>query len=135
MTSLKYLAQLNNLYTNSVSLPNTAIATSLGLSTAVSVNPLTLPVVAPSVIQYQNVNVDTTLRTDVTKFFNRKVIKHITKHSDLNHLEKELPFLKSSDGWKFIYKLLRRFVKNTQINWYDLRDNYRTVRDYIISKL
>lgn len=134
MTSLKYLAQLNNLYTNSVSLPNTAIATSFGLSADVSLNPLIVPVV-PSVIQYQNLNADITLRTDVTKFFNRKVIKHITKHSDLNHLEKELPFLKSSDGWKFIYKLLRRFVKNTQINWYDLRDNYRTVRDYIISKL
>ena len=134
MTSLKYLAQLNNLYTNSVSVPNAAIATSFGLSADISLNPLLVPVV-PSVIQYQNLNADTTLRTDVTKFFNRKVIKHITKHSDLNHLEKELPFLKSSDGWKFIYKLLRRFVKNTQINWYDLRDNYRTVRDYIISKL
>jgi hypothetical protein len=129
MTSLKYLAQLNNLYTNSVSLPTVA---NIGLSTPISVNPIA---VVPSVIQYQNVNADATLRTDVTKFFNRKVIKHITENSDLSHLEKELPFLKSSDGWKFIYKLLRKFVKNTQINWYDLRDNYRTVRDYIISKL
>ena len=132
MTSLKYLAQLNNLYTNSVSLPAVGTINSFGLSIPVSVNPIT---VVPSVIQYQNVNADATLRTDVTKFFNSKVIKHITKNSDLNHLKKELPFLKSSDGWKFIYKLLRKFVKNTQINWYDLRDNYRTVRDYIISKL
>ena len=127
MTSLKFLALLNNMYTNPLLTP--------GISTVPVINPIGVPTILPYVIQYQNVNADSNLRTDVTKFFNKKVIKHITENSDLNHLKKELEFLKSSDGWKFIYKLLRRFVKNSQINWYDLRDNYRTVRDYIISKL
>jgi hypothetical protein len=110
MANLKFLAQLNKMYKE-------------------------LPVIVPTVIQYQNVNTDTNLRTDVTKFFNKKIIKYITENSDLNHLKKELPFLKSDEGWKFIYKLLKRFVKNSNINWYDLRDNYRIVRKYIIKKL
>jgi hypothetical protein len=150
MTSLKFLAQLNNMYKNSplipqslqltpganpLALPIIPGANPLGLPIIPGANPLGLPIIAPSVIQYQNVNTDTNLRTDVTKFFNKKVIKYITENSELNHLKKELSFLKSSDGWKFIYKLLRRFVKNSNINWYDLRDNYKTVRDYIINKL
>ena len=128
MASLKFLAQLNNIYKNPLLNP-------LALPVISNVNLIDIPAIVPSVIQYQNVNTDTNLRTDVTKFFNKKVIKHITENSELNHLKKDLAFLKSSDGWKFIYKLLRRFVKNSNINWYDLRDNYRTVRDYIISKL
>ena len=110
MAHLKFLAELNKMYKE-------------------------LPVIAPSVVHYQNVNTDTNLRKDVTKFFNRKVIKYITKNSELNHLKKELSFLKSDEGWTFIYKLLKRFVKNSHINWYDLRDNYRIVRKYIIKKL
>ena len=110
MANLKFLGDLNKMYKE-------------------------LPVIVPSVVQYQNVNTDTNLRTDVTKFFNRKVIKYITKNSDLNHLKNELPFLKSNEGWTFIYKLLQRFVKYSNINWYDLRDNYRIVRKYIIKKL
>ena len=110
MANIKFLAQLNNMYKE-------------------------LPIIIPSVLQYQNVNTDTNLQTDVTKFFNSKVIKYITENSELNHLKKELPFLKSNDGWTFIYKLLKRFVKNSNINWYDLRDNYRIVRKYIIKKL
>lgn len=155
MTSLKFLALLNNIYTNPLLTPGISTVPSLnplltpgistvpsvnslltpGISTIPSLNPIGVPTILPSVIQYQNVNADSNLRTDVTKFFNKKVINHITENSDLNHLKKELEFLKSSDGWKFIYKLLRRFVKNSHINWYDLRDNYKTVRDYIISKL
>jgi hypothetical protein len=110
MANIKFLAQLNNMYKE-------------------------LPAVVPYVIQYQNVNTDTNLRTDVTKFFNSKVIKYITENSELNYLKKELPFLKSNDGWTFIYKLLKRFVKYSHINWYDLRDNYRVVQKYIIKKL
>ena len=43
--------------------------------------------------------------------------------------------LKTEEGFKVIYKLIRYFVKKYNINWYDLRDNYSIVKDFIRAKL
>ena len=88
-----------------------------------------------STIEYQNVNVDLRLRKDVTKFFHEKVIKWITNYSEFAQYKSNLSSLKTIDGQLFIYKILRKFIKKSGINWYDLRDNYSIVKEYINTKL
>lgn len=88
-----------------------------------------------STIEYQNVNVDLRLRKDVTKFFHEKVIKWITNYSEFAQYKSKLSSLKTIDGQLFIYNILRKFIKKSGINWYDLRDNYSIVKKYINVKL
>ena len=52
----------------------------------------------------------------------------------LNTLDK-LNMMKSVDGQMLIYRLLRKFVKRSGINWFDLRDNYSLLKKYIRHKL
>ena len=88
-----------------------------------------------TVHQYQDVNKDPHLRADVTKFFYNKTIKWIKNDEDFVHLKKMLSILESSEGKLHIYKLLRKFVKKSGINWYDLRDNYLLIKKFIKHKL
>jgi hypothetical protein len=88
-----------------------------------------------SIIEYQNVNVDLNLRKDITTFFHAKVIKWINNYPDFAKYKSKLSLLKSIDGQLYIYNLLRKFIKKSGINWYDLRDNYSIIKKYINVKL
>ena len=94
-----------------------------------------VPPLIDHVVEYQNVNKDINLRKDVTKFFHEKVIKWINEYDEFKIHKSKLAFLKTTDGQIYIYNLLRKFVKKSGINWYDLRDNYEELREYISRKL
>lgn len=88
-------------------------------------------------IYYQDVGGDKNLQSDVTKFFQKKVLKWINKYDSFKHLKKHYDFLKESSGEKYIYNMLRLFVKKSEANWYDLRDpqNYYIIKKYLNLKI
>ncbi len=81
--------------------------------------------------EYIDVNKDTSLRKSVTMFFHKKVIKWVSSYEEFSHLKKYKTTLNSEEGYKLIYNLIRKFVKDYNINWYDLRDYYPTFKDYL----
>ena len=83
-------------------------------------------------ITYPNVNKDPELRKIVTYYFLKKSIKWINNYKDFNHLKKKLSLLKSNNGYKFIYNLLRKYVNENKVNWYDLKElHYEVIKDYL----
>jgi hypothetical protein len=94
-----------------------------------------VPPLIDHVVEYQNINKDINLRKDVTKFFHDKVIKWINEYDEFKIHKSKLSFLKTTDGQMYIYNLLRHFVKKSGINWYDLRDNYSIIKEYLSKKL
>lgn len=94
-----------------------------------------VPVLLESVYEYQNINTDLNLRKDVTNFFQRKIIKWIKNYPEFSQHKSKLNFLESVDGQMHIYNLLRKFIKKSGINWYDLRDNYSIIKEYLNEKL
>jgi hypothetical protein len=87
------------------------------------------------VVRYQDVNNDKNLRKNVTTDFYNKTIKKISKDKEYKHLKKYLKKLKSDVGYEIVYKLIKIFVKNTGMNWYDLRSKYDLVLRFILHKL
>jgi hypothetical protein len=94
-----------------------------------------VPPVIESVFEYQNVNTDLYLRKDVTLFFHKKVIKWINNYPEFSQHKSKLNLLNSVDGQMHIYNLLRKFIKKSGINWYDLRDNYSIIKEYLNANL
>jgi hypothetical protein len=94
-----------------------------------------VPPLIDHIVEYQNINKDVNLRKDVTKFFHEKVIKWINEYNEFKIYKSKLAFLKTTDGQIYIYNLLRHFVKKSGINWYDLRDNYSIIKEYLSKKL
>lgn len=94
-----------------------------------------VPPTYPSVYQYQNVNKDMNLRMDVTKFFHKKVLKWLNSEESFKQYQSKKDFLETTDGQLHIYRLLRMFVKRSGINWYDLRDNYSIIKEFLSKKL
>jgi len=94
-----------------------------------------VPPIIQSVYEYQDINKDVYLRKDVTKFFHQKIIKWIKEDSIFYKFKPKINFLNSVDGQIYIYNLLRNFVKKSGINWYDLRDNYQLIKEYLNKKL
>jgi len=92
------------------------------------------PIVNTSFI-YQDINKDQLLRKRITDFFLKKTIKWINKYSEFEKTKHILPKLKEYSGYKIIYNILRQFVKKNKCNWYDLRNNYELVKDFIRYKL
>jgi len=82
-------------------------------------------------VVYQDVNKDPNLRKLNTDFFLKKSIKWITNYSEFKHLKNKLSKLKSDNGYNIMYNLLRNYVNSNNINWYDLKDNYSYVKDYL----
>lgn len=113
----------------------------LTISTGTGINRRleSIPIInQPSIpIQYQNVGDDPNLQSDVTNFFYNKVLKWINNYADFKHLKKHYSFFKNPSGKKYIYNMLRLFVKKSKANWYDLRDqqNYDIVKKYLKSKI
>tara|TARA_B100000524_G_scaffold322707_1_gene204221 strand:+ start:351 stop:692 length:342 start_codon:yes stop_codon:yes gene_type:complete len=89
------------------------------------------PPIIGTYYEYIDVNKDKNLRKLVTTFFHKKVIKWTNQYSEFSHLKKHINKLKSSDGYSLIYNLIRKFVKDYNINWYDIRDNYPTFKDFL----
>jgi hypothetical protein len=94
-----------------------------------------VPPLIDSVYEYQNINKDVNLRKDVTDFFYRKVLKWIEEYPEFTHLKSQKMYLQSNEGIMHIYNLLRHFIKKSGINWYDLRDNYTVIKEYLSKKL
>jgi hypothetical protein len=94
-----------------------------------------VPPLIDHIVEYQNINKDVNLRKDVTKFFYEKIIKWINEYDEFKIHKSKLSFLKTTDGHIYIYNLLRHFVKKSGINWYDLRDNYSIIKEYLSKKL
>ena len=80
---------------------------------------------------YQNVNADPKLRKDVTDHF----FDLINKGDKIENLKKYKKYLSTPDGYELIYKILRRFTKKYDFNWYDLRSIENDTMDYLISKI
>lgn len=94
-----------------------------------------VPPVYESVFEYQNVNTDLHLKKEVTDFFHKKVLKWIKNYPEFSEHKSKLGFLESIEGQMHIYNLLRKFIKKSGINWYDLRDNYSIIKEYLNSQL
>jgi hypothetical protein len=124
---------------------NTSLNLLVNLSKKNDLKPLTekpefrrywpVPPIIESVFEYQNVNTDLHLRKEVTIFFHKKIIKWIKNYTEFAHHKSKLDFLNSIDGQMHIYNLLRKFIKKSGINWYDLRDNYSIIKEYLNSSL
>jgi len=93
------------------------------------------PPVINSTFIYQDVNKDPQLRYDVTNFFINKTIKWINEYNEFKNIKHLLPKLKTNVGYELIYNILRQFIKKNNCNWYDLRNNYPLVKDFIRYRL
>lgn len=92
------------------------------------------PVITSSLV-YQDINKDQRLREEVTNFFLNKTIKWVTNYSEFKNSKYLLPKLKTDVGYELIYNVLRQFIKKNNYNWYDLRNNYELVKDFIRYRL
>lgn len=94
-----------------------------------------VPPTTPAPFEYINVNHDVNLRKDVTLFFHKKVLKWLDTDKNFSKHKNKKNLLNSVDGQIHIYNLLRYFVKRSNINWYDLRDNYYIIKEFLNNKL
>ena len=81
------------------------------------------------IYEYQNINKDMNLRYSVTLFFVEKVKKWINKYPKFEK------FKSKKISYDLIYKILRKIVKKTGYNWYDLRTNSDELKKYFIKYL
>jgi hypothetical protein len=93
------------------------------------------PPLINSTFIYQDVNKDPKLREDITNFFLKKTIKWINDYSEFKNSKYLLPKLKTDIGYELIYNVLRQFIKKNNCNWYELRNNYDLVKDFIRYRL
>ncbi len=93
------------------------------------------PPIIESSIEYQDVNKNTNLRNTVTDYFVKKILKWIKNDDVFLKFKNMEVVLNTPEGQQIIYKLLRKFVKKTGMNWYDLRTNKDLLRKYFILKL
>jgi hypothetical protein len=89
----------------------------------------------PYVTEYKDVNKNKSLRYNITDFFLTKTIKWINNYKSFSHLKNKLPILESEKGYNIIYNLLREFIKKGENNWFDLRENYKIIKDFLRYKL
>ena len=93
------------------------------------------PYIKKTVI-YQNVNIDPKLRKQVTLSFHKKLLLWIDNNNDFKKYKKYIKKIDSTKGIRILYNILRRFVKNNDYNWYDLKEkHYEDLKDYILIKL
>jgi hypothetical protein len=83
------------------------------------------PAVIKTTYEYQDINKDINLRNQVISFFIDKIIKWFNNDKD------KVAFYKSYEGKQKMNKILRKFIKLYDYNWYDLIDNYKKVKKYI----
>jgi hypothetical protein len=94
------------------------------------------PPLINSIIEYQDVNTDPTLRKLMTTFFLKKTIKWINNDKEFESFKNLLSKLEN-EGYDFIYKILRGITKKYKFNWFDLKyiDKYYIVKKTINKNL
>lgn len=87
--------------------------------------------------EIQNIGNDENLQDNVTEYYYNKTIKWIQDEHEFNKAKKHLKFIKSKKGLPYIKKVLKSFVKKSDKNWYELRDDETKddVQEYIRMKL
>jgi hypothetical protein len=79
---------------------------------------------------------DKELQKEVIKYFYKKTIKWLGGDHEFSSLKKQLDFIKSEKGLKYIKTLLKLFMKKHKAKWYELReDNYDDVKEFIRTHL
>jgi hypothetical protein len=76
-----------------------------------------VPTVHESIYEYQNVNKDMNLRYDVTIFFIKEIKEWITNYPEFEKLKSK------KISYDSVYNILRKTVKKSNLNWYELRSN------------
>jgi hypothetical protein len=105
--------------------------TSIALSTISDSQVIINPYVKPTKKFVElNINDNTDLQENITKFFHNKMLKKLKN-------KKHLKMVKSTKGKLYINKMLKQFVVKNNVNWYELRneDNYDDVIDYLLDKI
>ena len=90
------------------------------------------PPIMQTFYEYQDINADKRLQYDVADFFYKKVLISIESNDKFKKFKN---FYKLDNGKEIIHKILKLVVKKTNLNWYDLRDNYSLIIKYIYIKL
>lgn len=93
------------------------------------------PAYIKSYLEYEDINKDPELQLRVTNFFVRKIIKWINTDKSFKHLKQHKDEILSDDGYELVHKILKKFVKDFNIKWYELRENYKVVKDYFKFRL
>lgn len=93
--------------------------------------------VPPIIEEVLDVGKDMRLRKMMTDFFYEKLLKWIKTDPKFANHKKDLVYLKTKAGYKYVYHLLRVYVKNSRVNWYDLKDNlnYPNVKKFLNIKV
>ena len=89
-----------------------------------------------SYYNYQDINQDPHLRIDVVNFFYDKLLKWVSSSSIYKKYRSHEDYIynnKKKIKYK-LYKLLRFFVKKTNLNWYELRTNHFIIKEFIKNK-
>jgi hypothetical protein len=91
-------------------------------------------------LEYYDIGNDDKLRENVTKHFQEKILKWMKDdwvNKNKQSLKKQKKFINSDEGYRHIYNLIREFVKNSNANWYELREgpNSKVIKDYLEYKL
>jgi hypothetical protein len=89
------------------------------------------PIIMQSYYEYQDVNKDINLRVDVINFFFNKLLKWVKNDDLFKKYEKYETSLNNKKTKRKLYKLLRSFIKKSNNNWYELRDNYLFFKEFL----
>jgi hypothetical protein len=143
---------------------NTQGVSILGTAALPKINSTTLYPYVPEYIRYQNLNNDKELQRKMTMYFYNKMnqwlqsdmksllnfviiengkerfIKSSSEYEkqkdSKDDMDKKINFLMNTIINKmFIFNTLRRYVKQTKTNWYDLKKNKIFVKEFIMKRI
>lgn len=86
-------------------------------------------------LTYQNVNADPQLRKNVTDHYFDLLPQLVKEDNRFKKLKKHLKMLQTRKGYDLVYKILRRYTRKYDINWYDLRSQNQDTLDYLSRKM
>ena len=88
-----------------------------------------VPTTHESIYEYQNINKDMNLRYNVTNFFIEKIKIWINKYPEFEKLKSK------NISYDLVYHILRKVVKKSNLNWYELRTNYPVFKKIFLKNL
>jgi hypothetical protein len=77
-----------------------------------------------------DLNKDITLKKKVVKYYRNHLIKWI-KNDSIDMSDS----IKTESGVQTVYNLLKQFVKDNNVNWYDLRNHHSDIKTFIKRKI
>ena len=93
------------------------------------------PPFTSSYFTYQNVNVDPNLRKNVTDHYFDLLPELLNNDNRFKPLKKHKNLFTDKKGYELVYKVLKRYTRKYDINWYDLRTQNEDTLDYLSKKL